>query len=114
MSRLKPLWQRKASFTARPNEPQVRVQTAVNRSDSLPFARSWLGDEKLSMFIDDECLEDTMAPFFQVRDRQGDKVKVSFMVEFYKKIVYLRRGITRISFVGWTHEENVVPGTWHQ
>ena len=73
-----------------------------------------LVDEQLCMFIDDEKLEDTMAPFFQVQERQGDKVKVLFMVEFYKKIEYLHRRITRITFVGWTHEDNLVPGTWYQ
>ena len=73
-----------------------------------------LVDEQLCMFIDDEKLEDTMAPFFQVQERQGDKVKVRFMVEFYKKIEYLHRRITRITFVGWTHEDNLVPGTWYQ
>ena len=45
---------------------------------------------------------------------EGDKVKVTFMVEFYKKIEYLHRKITRITFVGWTHEDNLVPGTWYQ
>lgn len=87
---------------------------AMERLRDNADARAGLVDEKLCMFIDDKLLEDTMAPFFQVQERQGDKVKVSFMVEFYKKIEYLHRKITRITFAGWTHEDNLVPGTWYQ
>jgi len=87
---------------------------AMERLRDNAHARAALVDEQLCMFIDDEKLEDTMAPFFQVQERQGDKVKVTFMVEFYKKIEYLHRKITRITFVGWTHEDNLVPGTWYQ
>jgi len=87
---------------------------AMERLRADADARGALVDEKLCMFIDDKMLGDTMAPFFQVQERQGDKVKVSFMVEFYKKIEYLHRRITRITFAGWTHEDNLVPGTWYQ
>jgi hypothetical protein len=59
------------------------------------------------MYVDDEYLEDMMAPFVQVLDRQGEKIKVSFTVEFYKRIATLHRRITRVTYAGWTDAGNL-------
>lgn len=65
------------------------------------------------MYIDDEMLEDTLAPFYVIEERQADKVRVSFTVEFYRKIEFLHRRITRITFVGWTGSDQLVEGSWY-
>ncbi len=64
-------------------------------------------DDKLCLYADDELLEDIMAPWVQVIDRQGDKVKVSFMVEFYKRVEYLHRRFSRVNYTGWTDAGNL-------
>ena len=48
-------------------------------------------EAKSCMFVDDEDIEDMMAPFVTVVDRQGDKIKVEFWVEFYQKLAELHR-----------------------
>ncbi len=64
-------------------------------------------DDKLCMYADDELLEDIMAPWVQVIERQDDKVKVSFMVEFYKRVEYLHRRFSRVNYTGWTDVGNL-------
>ncbi len=58
--------------------------------------------EKLCMYVDDEDIEDMMAPFVEIVERNGDKVKVTFWIEFYKRIAYLHRTFSRVKFAGWT------------
>ena len=43
----------------------------------------------------------------QLLSRQGDRVKVSFTIEFYKRIEYLHRRITRVTYAGWTAAGNL-------
>ncbi len=64
-------------------------------------------EQQLCMYADDELLEDIMAPWVQVIERQGDKVKVSFMVEFYKRVEYLHRRFSRVNYTGWTGADNL-------
>ena len=68
---------------------------------------SQLREDKLCTYIAADDVEDILAPFVTVTDRQGDRVKVSFTVEFYKKIEYLHRRITRITYAGWTGAGNL-------
>jgi len=64
-------------------------------------------EQKLCIYMDDDNLEDLMAPYVTVLTRQAQKVKVSFTVEFYKRIQYLHRRITRVTYSGWTDVENL-------
>ena len=110
-----PYMLREGSWVCRsPETYDIAMARLRGGKGGTSLVRAELVEEKLCMFIDDEYLEDTMAPFYQIQERDGDKVKVLFTVEFYKKIEYLHRRITRITFAGWTHEDNLVPGTWYQ
>ncbi|MFQ5960531.1 MAG: hypothetical protein ACE5MG_03980 [Candidatus Methylomirabilales bacterium] len=73
----------------------------------LQRLKDQLLEKKLCMYIDSEYLEDMMAPYVKVLTRQGDRVKVSFTVEFYKRIEFLHRRITRVTFSGWTDAGNL-------
>jgi hypothetical protein len=59
------------------------------------------------MYVDDDDIEDMMAPFVTVVERQGDKVKVEFWIEFYKKIAELHRAWRNVKFTGWTAEDRL-------
>jgi hypothetical protein len=63
--------------------------------------------EKSCMFVDDDDIEDMMAPFVQVVEQQGDKVKVVFTIEFYKKVDEIHAGFNRVRFTGWTAEDRL-------
>jgi hypothetical protein len=78
-----------------------------HQEKDLQALKQRLLDQKLCMYVDDEYLEDMMAPFVQVLDRQGEKIKVSFTVEFYKRIATLHRRITRVTYAGWTDAGNL-------
>jgi hypothetical protein len=64
-------------------------------------------EAKSCMFVDDEDIEDMLAPFVTVVERQGDKIKVEFWVEFYKKHAELHRSWSHVKFTGWTAEERL-------
>jgi hypothetical protein len=63
--------------------------------------------EKSCMFVDDEDIEDMMAPFVEVIERQGDKIKVTFTIEFYKRISNISAAFNRVQFTGWTAEDRL-------
>ena len=77
------------------------------RGQKLDALKKQLLDDKRCMYADDELLEDIMAPWVQVMERQGGKVKVSFMVEFYKRVEYLHRRFSRVNYTGWTAADNL-------
>ncbi|ETX03293.1 MAG: hypothetical protein ETSY1_00510 [Candidatus Entotheonella factor] len=77
------------------------------RGEEREAFKKQLLQDKLCMYADDELVEDIMAPWVQVIERQGDKVKVSFMVEFYKRVEYLHRRFSRINYTGWTSADNL-------
>ena len=77
------------------------------RGQKLDALKKQLLDNKRCMYADDELLEDIMAPWVQVLERQGGKVKVSFMVEFYKRVEYLHRRFSRVNYTGWTAADNL-------
>jgi hypothetical protein len=82
--------------------------SAQARSDDLEALKARLLEHKLCMIVDDDDLEDLMAPFVVVLERSNDKVKVTFEIEFYKRIAFLHRSFSRVRFAGWTHESRLV------
>ena len=84
------------------------IKAAEDTNDIRALRKQFLED-KLCMTIEDEDIEDMMAPFVQVTERQEEKIKVRFEVEFYKRIAYLHRNFARITFAGWTHEDRLMP-----
>ncbi len=77
------------------------------QGEDLRGLQKELREKKLCMYIDDDDVEDIMAPFVTVTETQGDKVKVSFTVEYFKKIKYLHRKITQVTYAGWTDAGNL-------
>jgi hypothetical protein len=63
--------------------------------------------EKSCMLVDDDDIEDMMAPFVEVIERQGDKIKVTFTIEFYKKTTEIHASFNRVKFAGWTGENRL-------
>ena len=66
-----------------------------------------LFDQQLCIYMDDDNLEDMMAPYVTILETQGDKTKVSFFIEFYQRIEMLHRKISHVKFIGWTDTKNV-------
>jgi hypothetical protein len=74
----------------------------------LEALRKDLLDRKQCMYLDAEWVENMMAPFARVLERQGTKVRVEFTIEFRKRIEFLHRQIHRITYAGWTDSTNLV------
>jgi len=73
---------------------QREAETPRDKFGALKVA---LLEERLCMLVDEEQLEDMMAPFVQVKETQGEMVKVEF----------LHRRITRVFYTGWTDQANL-------
>ncbi len=86
---------------------QAVVEEQKRQGKAHDTLKSELLEQQLCMYADDELLEDIMAPWVQVIERQGSKVKVSFMVEFYKRVEYLHRRFSRVNYTGWTDAGNL-------
>ena len=82
-------------------------QEKTNGYPELMALKDRLLEAKSCMFVDDDDIEDMMAPFVTVVERQGDKIKVEFWIEFYKKVAELNRAWNRVKFTGWTAEERL-------
>jgi hypothetical protein len=82
-------------------------QEKTNGYPELMALKDRLLEAKSCMLVDDEDMEDMLPPFVTVVERQGDKVKVEFWVEFYKRIAELRRASSHVKFSGWTAEERL-------
>jgi hypothetical protein len=85
----------------------IAEQGKTNGYPELMALKERLLAAKSCMYVDDDDIEDMMAPFVTVVDRQGDKVKVEFWIEFYKKIAELNRAWSNVKFTGWTAEERL-------
>jgi len=83
--------------------------TEADKTDDIRGLRKKFLEDRLCMTIDDEDIEDMMAPFVLVTDRQDEKIKVRFEVEFYKRIAFLHRNFARVTFAGWTHQDRLKP-----
>ena len=45
--------------------------------------------------------------FLKVLERQGNKVKVAFVMQYRKRLAFLHRQISRVTFVGWMDVGNL-------
>lgn len=85
----------------------VAEQAKTNGRKELLALQEHLLSEKSCMYVDDDDIEDMMAPFVQVVEQQGEKVKVVFTIEFYKKYDEIRAAFNRVRFSGWTAENRL-------
>jgi len=79
------------------------------QGQELTALKEQLLEQKLCMYVDNQYVKDMMAPFVTVLEQQGNKVQVSFSVEFNKRIQTLHRQITRVTYAGWTDIGNLTP-----
>jgi len=63
--------------------------------------------QKLCIYADAEFIEKMMVPFAKILERRGNKVKVTFIVQYKKRLEFLHRQISRLEFVGWTDAGNL-------
>lgn len=92
-------------------EAMVRVR-GTNGGDLEPLKKDLL-EAKQCMFVDAELIDNMMAPFALVLQRDGTKVQVQFIITFRKRLgnQLLHRMINRYVLVGWTDESNLEPKT---
>ena len=62
---------------------------------------------ELCIFVDDEILEDMLAPWVRVLGQEGDQVQVAFTVEYYQRLNVIHRRFSRVQFTGWTGAGNL-------
>jgi hypothetical protein len=82
-------------------------QAKTNGYKDLMALKERLLAAKSCMFVDDEDIEDMMAPFVEVVEQKGDKIKVTFTVEFYKRTSTIGAAFNRVKFTGWTAEDRL-------
>lgn len=97
----------KSWLCATPEDYAHALDRVAEGSSSFGTIRKELLDSKKCMLVVEDDIEDMMAPFVEVMERQGQTVRVRFTVEFYKRIELLHRNITRVTFAGWTGEDNL-------
>ena len=85
----------------------IAEQQKINGYPELKALKERLLQAKSCMMIEDEDIEDMLPPFVTVVDRQGDKIKVEFWIEFYKRLAELHRAWSHVKFTGWTAEERL-------
>jgi hypothetical protein len=86
-------------------EAMVRV-SATDGRDLEPLKKE-LSEAKQCMFVDAELVDNIMAPYAVVLQRDGTKVQVQFIITFRKRVEILHRLINRYVLVGWTDESNL-------
>ena len=85
-----------------------QIVSAQRDGGSSPFQLK-KENEKTCVYMDDENLEEMMAPFVKVLEQQGDKSKVTFFVQFEKRYSPTRQEMSQVKYTGWTAASNVIP-----
>jgi hypothetical protein len=91
------------------DEAMSRMQ-ALN-GQALEAVRKELSERQQCMFVDAEMVDNIMAPFALILQRDGSKVQVQFIVTYRDRVSLLHRMINRYVLVGWTDESNLEPKT---
>jgi hypothetical protein len=90
-----------------PEAYDLAIAEERGQNGSLEDLKQRLLEQKQCIYMDAAFVEKMMVPFARVVERQGHKVKVTFIVEFRKRIEFLHRQISRVTFVGWTDASNL-------
>jgi hypothetical protein len=78
------------------------------KNGDLEALKQRLLDEKQCIYADNAFLSRMMIPYATVLERQGAKVKVTFTLQYRKRLEALHRQISRVTFVGWTDAGNLL------
>ena len=65
-------------------------------------------DAQKCMTVDEEAIEEMLAPFVKVMERRGDVVRIGFSVEVEDRIELLHRKVAHLRYVGWTGQANLI------
>jgi hypothetical protein len=76
--------------------------------EALESLKKRLLEQKLCIYMDTGFVARMMVPFAKVLERQDDKVKVTFTVQFRRRVEPLHRQLSRVTFVGWTGAGNLL------
>jgi hypothetical protein len=91
-----------------PENYDLAIERAANASrDSINQIRTELLEAKQCIMVDEDDVEDMMAPFVTVLEQRGDKVLIRYTVEFERRIELLHRQVTQFTFSGWTDRGNL-------
>ena len=63
--------------------------------------------QDLCIHVDDEILEDMLAPWVKLLGQEGDQIQVAFTVEYYQRLNIIHRRFSRVQFTGWTGADNL-------
>jgi len=91
-----------------PEAYDVAIAEVRQQNGDLEDVKKRLLEQKLCIYADAGFVEKMMVPFAKVLERQGNKVKVTFTVEYRKRLEFLHRQISRVEFVGWTDAGNLL------
>jgi hypothetical protein len=91
-----------------PEAYDVAIAEVRRQNGDLEDVKKRLLEQKLCIYMDAGFVEKMMVPFAKVLERQGNKVKVTFTVQYRKRLEFLHRQISRVEFVGWTDAGNLL------
>jgi len=83
------------------------VAEEQKQNGDLEPLKARLLEQKACIYVDRAFVSQIMVPYAQVLERQDDKVKVTFMVQYRKRVEDLHRQISRVQFTGWTSGKNL-------
>ena len=66
-------------------------------------------NKSVCVYMDDENLEEMMAPFVKVLDQQGEMGKVTFAIQYEIRHSTVNQEMSQIKYTGWTEASNVIP-----
>jgi hypothetical protein len=78
------------------------------KNGDLEALKQRLLDQKQCIYADNAFVSRMMVPYATVLERQGAKVKVTFTLQYRKRLEALHRQISRVTFVGWTDAGNLL------
>jgi hypothetical protein len=84
------------------------VAEEKQQNGDLEPLKARLLEQKACIYVDRAFVSRIMVPYAQVLERQDDKVKVTFMVQYRKRVEDLHRQISRVQFTGWTNAKNLL------
>ena len=86
---------------------QALAEERRRQGNGLQELKDQLLEAKLCMYVDHQYVDKMRVPVVTIIEREGDKVHLSFTVEYEKRFEILHRRITRIRYAGWTGAENL-------
>ena len=87
-----------------------RAAAGKNAGTGVEALRQQLRNEEgqdLCIHVNDEILEDMLAPWVRIIEQQGEQVQVAFTVEYYQRLNVIHRRFSRVQFTGWTGTGNL-------